>query len=73
MILDKLAEATLRRVQKHKESLPFTELRSMAENMEITDAFPFERALKKEGIHEALERNIQGYYDTLETLGCRMR
>ena len=50
MILDKLAEATLRRVQKHKESLPFTELRSMAENMEITDAFPFERALKKEGI-----------------------
>ena len=50
MILDKLAEATKRRVQRHKEKMPLNEVRAMAESMDSAEGFPFEAALKKDGM-----------------------
>lgn len=50
MILDELAGATLRRVQKHKESIPFNEIRSRAESISSDMSYPFKTSLKAEGI-----------------------
>ena len=50
MILDKLSEAAKRRVQKHKEKLPLNEVREIAESLGCTGEFPFEAALRQEGM-----------------------
>lgn len=48
-ILDTIADATRIRVEKSKEKVSFEEIKNKALTMEILD-FPFEKALKKEGI-----------------------
>lgn len=50
MILDELAEASLRRVNEHKKKIPFNEMRAMAEGMENSESFPFKKALDQDGI-----------------------
>ncbi len=50
MILDEIAERTKERIAKEKESLPFEELRRMAEVLPVKENRPFYEALKKPGI-----------------------
>ena len=50
MILEKLAEAAKRRVQRNKEKMPLNEIREIAESMDLSEDFPFETALKRSGI-----------------------
>ncbi len=50
MILDELAESTRKRVAKKKEKISLEEIKEKALMMEKTKDFPFEQALKKEGL-----------------------
>lgn len=50
MILDELAESTRKRVAKKKEKISLEEIKEKALMMENTKDFPFEKALKKEGL-----------------------
>ncbi|MBO6137241.1 MAG: indole-3-glycerol phosphate synthase TrpC [Lachnospiraceae bacterium] len=50
MILDELAQATKARIQRHKEEMPLSEVRAIAESMENDGSFPFRAALEKEGM-----------------------
>ena len=50
MILDELAESTRKRVTKKKEKISLEEIKEKALMMEKTKDFPFEQALKKEGL-----------------------
>ena len=50
MILEEIAEATRKRVQEHKEKMPFTEVRKLAERMDDNGSFPFKEALKRDGM-----------------------
>lgn len=49
-ILDTLAECTKKRIEKNKQELPFEELKKKALAMNCNTGFPFEQALKKEGM-----------------------
>ena len=50
MILEKLAEASRRRVEARKQKKPLAQLRREAEGMNAGTGFPFEAALRREGL-----------------------
>lgn len=50
MILDEIAEKTRERVADCKKKVSLEELKTKAEQMEVTQEFPFYKALKKEGL-----------------------
>lgn len=50
MILDEIAAKTKERIAAEKEKVPLKELKAMAAEKEITGTFPFEKALRKEGM-----------------------
>ena len=50
MILEKLAEASRRRVEERKQKKPLAQLRREAEGRNAGTGFPFEAALKREGL-----------------------
>ncbi|MDR3292659.1 MAG: indole-3-glycerol phosphate synthase TrpC [Clostridiales bacterium] len=50
MILDKLAKSTFLRVEERKKEIPLGELRERALSPFVSGLFPFENAIKKEGL-----------------------
>ncbi len=50
MILQEIAEKTRERIQHEKEKMALTELRARASDCEADTGFPFEAALRKQGI-----------------------
>lgn len=50
MILDEIAAYTKERVAQEKEKVSLEEIKERAQSMEITDDFPFEKALRQEYI-----------------------
>lgn len=50
MILDEIAERTVKRVNEEKKALPFTEVRRLAEELPVSEEFLFYNALKMDGI-----------------------
>ena len=50
MILDTIAEKTRERIMARKEVLPLRELKAMAQEKNADTGYPFEQALKKQGI-----------------------
>lgn len=50
-ILEQLAGYAESRVKKAEETVPLNEIREQAENMNRNTGYPFERRLRKEGIH----------------------
>lgn len=50
MILDEIAAYTKERVAQEKEKVSLEEIKERAQSMEITDDFPFEKALRQEHI-----------------------
>ncbi|MDR0906974.1 MAG: indole-3-glycerol phosphate synthase TrpC [Oscillospiraceae bacterium] len=50
MILDEIADTARRRVADAKAALPLDEVRERAEKLAVNAAFPFEKALKRDGI-----------------------
>ncbi len=55
MILDEIAASTKIRVQKSKRAVPFSRVLAEAMGMNRNTGFPFERMLKKPGIHYICE------------------
>ncbi|MDD3027170.1 MAG: indole-3-glycerol phosphate synthase TrpC [Erysipelotrichaceae bacterium] len=55
MILDKLVEATKKRVANQKKEVPIEELKSKCKEMAPAGDFPFEQALNKPGLNYILE------------------
>lgn len=49
-ILEEIAQKTRVRIAEEKKKVPLSEIREQAEKMEAADGFPFEEALKKQGI-----------------------
>lgn len=50
MILDKIADKTIERINKQKEELPLDELIEMTKSLDWDTKFPFEKALKEKEI-----------------------
>ncbi|MDE6636565.1 MAG: indole-3-glycerol phosphate synthase, partial [Lachnospiraceae bacterium] len=50
MILNEIAERTVKRINEEKKALPLTEVRRLAEELPVSDEFPFYNALKMDGI-----------------------
>lgn len=50
MILDEIAEKTRYRVEENRKRVPYDAVRSLAENLQADDEYPFYQALKKPGI-----------------------
>lgn len=50
MILDEIAAKTRERIALEKEKCPLEELKALAESMPVNREFPFEKALKKDGM-----------------------
>lgn len=55
MILDKIAADTRIRVEKAKRKIPFSEIRRLALEKDANTGFPFEKVLRKPGIHYICE------------------
>lgn len=50
MILEQIAERTRQRIEELSAEIPLSEVRSQAESMDAQTGFPFERALRSEGV-----------------------
>lgn len=50
MILDEIAAHTRLRMEEQKQRVPFAEVKARAEALDANTGFPFERALKQDGI-----------------------
>ena len=50
MILEQIAERTRQRIEELSAEIPLSEVRSQAESMDVQTGFPFERALRSEGV-----------------------
>ena len=50
MILDEIAEKTIRRVEERKRAVPLEAVKQAAEARPVSEEFPFERALRAEGL-----------------------
>lgn len=50
MILDEIAEKTRRRIEERKKEVPLPEIRQAAEALPVSGEFPFEKALRREGL-----------------------
>lgn len=50
MILDEIAEKTRQRIAERKKEVPLPEIRREAEALPVSGAFPFEEALRREGL-----------------------
>ena len=50
MILDEIAARTRLRMEEQKQRVPFAEVKARAEALDANTGFPFERALKQDGI-----------------------
>lgn len=55
MILDEIAEKTVLRIEEIKNKVPMEELKKKAYAMNAETGFPFEKRLKKSGIHAICE------------------
>ena len=55
MILDEIAAATRKRVERCKHSISLEEMKNKAYSMEVQRTFPFEERLHKEGIRYICE------------------
>lgn len=51
MILEEIADRTRERMRQQQQIVPFDEIRRRAESCEITQEFPFEQALRQEGLN----------------------
>ena len=49
-MLDEIVEKTKERIEQAKETVPLDELKKEVESLEITDEFPFKKALTEDGI-----------------------
>ena len=50
MILDEIAACTRLRMEEKKQRVPVAEVKARAESLDANTGFPFERALKQDGI-----------------------
>ena len=49
-MLDEIVEKTKERIEQAKEIVPLEELKNEVESLEISDEFPFKKALSEDGI-----------------------
>ncbi len=49
-ILDEIAEKTRKRVEARKNAVPFEQMKAAAQRLPANDGFPFEKALKRQGL-----------------------
>jgi len=50
MILDEIVEKTKQRIEERKKEIPLSEIRRAAEALPVSGEFPFEEALRREGL-----------------------